>query len=88
MVLQASVSGLWTPREHSLHINLLELRAIHLGLSHFTEDFHGKAVAVFSDNATALVYLAKEGGTRSRVLNAEAQSVLQWAEDHTVQIIL
>ena len=86
-VLHASVSGLWTPQERSLHINLLELRAIRLSLSHFTEEFRGKAVAVFSDNATALSYLAKEGGTRSGILNAEAQSVLQWAEDHAVQII-
>lgn len=86
-VLHDSVSGLWSPNERSLHINLLELRAIRLGLSHFMESVRGKTVAVFSDNATALSYLAKEGGTRSRLLNAEAQEILQWAEDHTVQIL-
>ena len=93
-VLQASVSGLWTQQEQSFHINLLELRAIGLSLSHFTEDFCRKAVAVFSDNATFLAYARKrhvfwpkEGGTCSRVLNAEAQSVLQWVEDHAIQII-
>ena len=58
-VLQASVSGLWTPQERSLHINLLELRAIRLGLSHFAKDFRGKAVAVRSDNATALAGLVQ-----------------------------
>ncbi|KAK3864567.1 hypothetical protein Pcinc_029750 [Petrolisthes cinctipes] len=86
-VLHDSVSGLWTPHKRSLHINLLELRAVRLGLLHFREQVHGKTVAVFSDNTTALSYLAKEGGTRSGSLNAEAQTILQWAEDHAIQIV-
>ncbi|KAK3886178.1 hypothetical protein Pcinc_009638 [Petrolisthes cinctipes] len=77
-VLHNSVSSLWIPHKRSLHINLLELRAVRLGLLHFREQVHGKTVAVFSDNTTALSYLAKEGGTCSGPLNAE---------DHAIQII-
>ena len=86
-ILHDSVSGLWATHELSLHINLLELRAVRLGLQHFKDHVRGQTVAVFSDNATALSYLAKEGGTRSGSLNAEAQLILQWAEDHAVQIL-
>ncbi|XP_045101307.1 uncharacterized protein LOC123498206 [Portunus trituberculatus] len=86
-ILHDSVSGVWATHELSLHINLLELKAIRLGLLHFKDHVRGQTVAVFSDNATALSYLAKEGGTRSGSLNAEAQAILQWAEDHAVRIL-
>ena len=86
-LLQESISGLWSTQESSMHINVLELKAIWLGLSHFTGVLQGKTVAVFSDNATALSYLAKEGGTRSTSLNAEAQRILAWAEVHSVTIL-
>ena len=86
-LLQDSISGMWTTHERSLHINTLELRAIRLGLLHFTELLQGKTVAVFSDNATALSYLAKEGGTHSVSLNMEAQKTLEWAEEHSVKIL-
>ena len=86
-LLQDSISDIWSPLEKTLHINLLELRAIRLGLLHFTEIMRGKTVAVFSDNATALSYIAKEGGTRSASLNDEAQKILRWAEVHSVKIL-
>ena len=64
-ILHDSVNGRWTTDESFLYINFLELRAFHLGLSHFMEYTRGKTVAVFSNNATALSYLAKEGDTCS-----------------------
>lgn len=60
-ILHDSVSDLWAPHERCLHINLLELRAIRLSLLHFLEYVQGQTVAVFSNYATALTYLAKEG---------------------------
>ncbi len=78
-VLEDSVGSLWDPHECSLHINLLELKTIFLGLAHFKAYFHSKTVAMFFNNATALSYLAKEGSTHSRMLNVEAQGILQWA---------
>ena len=81
------VSGTWQLKEKSLSINLRELKAIRLGLLHFSEDLEGKAVAVFSDNATAIAYLRNQGGTLSRLLNNEAQKILRWAEEQEVSII-
>ena len=43
-------------------------------------------MAVFSDNATALAFLAKAGKPCLGVLNAVAQSVLAW-DDHAIQIV-
>ena len=86
-VLHDSTSGSWSPLEKSLHINLLELRAIRLGLQYFVELVRGKTVAIFSDNTTALSYLAKEGGTRSYLLNLEAQETLDWAERNSVNLL-
>ena len=86
-LLQDSTSGLWNDYEKLLHINVLELRAIRLGLCHFVEIVQGAVVAVFSDNTTALAYLNKEGGTRSPLLNAEARAILDWAEAHSVRLL-
>ncbi len=44
-------------------------------------------VAVFSNNTTAVLYLAKEGRNWSRMLNVEAQGILHWAADHANQIL-
>ena len=86
-LLQESVSGLWDIQERSLHINVLELRAIRLGLHHFTGVVKDSVVAVFSDNTTALAYLSREGGTHSTLLNLEARQILDWAECHSVTIL-
>ena len=81
------VSGRWSSQEVGLSINLLELRAIRLGLQEFEEDLQDRAVGILSDNRTAVSYLLKEGGTHSVSLNREAQLTLQWAEDHNVRLI-
>ena len=67
---QESVSDKGMEHERSLHVNILELRAIRLSLSRCMKNVQDKTVAVFSDNITALSYLIKEGGTRSTSLKA------------------
>lgn len=62
---------------------MLELRAVRLGLLHFTGILQGKTIVMCSDNATTLAYLTKEGGTRSTALNTEAQNTLRWGEEHS-----
>ena len=80
------VSGLWSPEERELSINLRELRAVRLGLEAFLGLVEGKTVAVFSDNTTAIAYLRKQGGTLSQSLNLEAQRILRWAESVSLTI--
>ena len=84
---ESTVSGLWSMEEKSLSINLRELRAIRLGLSHFAPQIEGQTVAVFSDNSTAVAYLRKEGGTVSPLLNQEAQLILRWTESLGISLI-
>ncbi|MEL7079455.1 MAG: reverse transcriptase domain-containing protein, partial [Cyanobacteria bacterium J06582_2] len=78
------VSGLWSPLESSLHINVLELRAVRLALLHFASLVQGRSVVVFSDNTTALAYIRKQGGTRSWSLYLEARTLLLWAFERSI----
>ena len=73
-------SGLWDLEQASMPINSRELLAIQHGLLHFQLSLCGRTVAVFCDNVTAVVYLRKEGGTRSPLLNTIAQGILRWSE--------
>ena len=85
-LLDATASGLWSLEEALLSINARELLAVEYGLRHFHLLTSNSAVAVFSDNSTALAYLRKQGGTRSPVLNSISQRILRWAE--TIDFVL
>ena len=79
-------SGLWSPAETALSINLRELRAIKLGLLSFQETLSDKAVAIYSDNTSAIAYLRNQGGTISPSLVQEAREIILWAENHNVHL--
>lgn len=64
----------------SRNTNLLELTAIHYGALVLEESLKGKLGAVLPDNATAVSFLQREGGTVSWTLNMEAPKSLQWIE--------
>eukprot|EP00079_Xenopus_tropicalis_P015415 XP_004913005.1 PREDICTED: uncharacterized protein LOC101734416 [Xenopus tropicalis] len=75
-----AAQGQWSPEEKILPINLLEIRAIRLGLLHWQHDLTGKAVKVQSDNSTAVEYINHQGGTRSRAALNEVKLIFRWAE--------
>lgn len=58
--------GEWSQEEKSLHINILELRAVRLALIHLQENFQGHHVLVQTDNTVTKAYINCQGGTRSR----------------------
>lgn len=62
---------------------ILELSDLRLGLFQFLGIIQGKAVAVFSDNTTVLLYLAKEGDTYS-TFNM-CVHIVEWAE-HSISL--
>ena len=86
-MLDAEVRGIWSIQDQQEHITLLELRGIRLGLQAFTDAFQGKSVVVLLDNTMTVSYIKKAGGTRSALLNQEAQKTLQWAEENSVTIL-
>ena len=74
-LLHHTVGDLWSKENSTLHINLLELRAVRLALLQF-QHLTGKTVVVFAD-ITALAYLLQQGGTHSSALNNEVQRMLR-----------
>ena len=62
------IRGLWSVAETRLHINLLELRAIHFGLMAFLPCVKGRLVQVLMDNTTAMWYCNKQGRVWSWVM--------------------
>ena len=58
-LLDQHVSGVWSDQEKLLHINLLEMKALFLGLQAFREDVIGHHVTAMRDNSTVVVYVNK-----------------------------
>ena len=52
----SSTGGLWSPSEKDNYINLLELKAIELGLKTYCENHDLGHVRIYSDNTTAISY--------------------------------
>lgn len=59
------VQGLWTRLDQKKHINLLELEAVLLTVTHFLPQLKNHNVLIRSDNTTVVQYINKQGGTKS-----------------------
>ena len=81
------LSGKWSQEQQSEHINLLELRAVWIALQQAIDLVKGKVVSVFSDNKTALAYIAKQGGTKSWPLFNLVKDLFVWLESHNICLI-
>ena len=84
--LDQNVSGVWSDQEKLLHINLLEMKALFLGLQAFREDVSGHHVTAMCDNFTVVVYVNKQGGTVSRALCLLTSRLLRWTESFDVHL--
>ena len=69
-------SGTWGSDESQTHINNLELKAILLALQQFAPLLQDQSIRLYCDNATAVAYLKKEGGTHSDSLSEIAEDIL------------
>ena len=74
-------SGLWTPLQQSLHINLLEMEAVRLALLAFLPSLRGSQILVRTDNTSVACYLNKQGGVRSPSLSRAAEAILLWTQE-------
>jgi hypothetical protein len=63
-----SAKGTWTEEESRLSINVLEMKAVILGVQAFQSTLRGKCITLFSDNSTVVAYIRKQGGTHSDTL--------------------
>ena len=68
-----------------MHINLLEMKALFLGLQAF-QDVSGHHVTAMCDNSTVVAYVNKQGGTVSRALCLLTSRLLRWTESFDVHL--
>jgi len=75
-----TINGRWTKEEKELHINELELNAIHIALFSFikNDDIRVKHTRIISDNATAIVYINNQGGCKSTFCNKLSSEIWQF----------
>ena len=86
LVGEHHASGLWSPLQTALSINLRELLAVQYSLLALEHLLVGLSVALFCDNTTTVAYLRRSGGTFSSTLNDTAREILLWAENHRVRL--
>ena len=79
-LLDQSVSGIWSQEEASLHINLLEMKALFLALQAFRDLVTDHQVTAMCDNSTVVAYVNKQGGTVSDSLCSLTGQLLRWSE--------
>ena len=80
------VSCVWATTEVTLHINVLELEAIHRAMVHWLRKLMGLTVLVASDNSTVVSYINKQGGTCSIQLCRRTKKLLLMCQAN--QIVL
>ena len=84
--LDQHVSGVWSDLEKLLHINLLEMKALFLGLQSFREEVIGHHVTAMCDSSTVVAYVNKQGGTVSRALCLLTGRLLRWTESFDIHL--
>ena len=87
LVDEHHASGLWSPHQKTLSINLRELLAVQYSLQALEHLLVGLSVALFCNNTTTVTYLRRSGGTFSSTLNDTAREILLWAENHRVRLL-
>ena len=78
--------GPWTKAERSLHINELELIGAFNAIKSFASSSRKIFIRIFLDNNTAVCYLNKHGGTKSRNLTAIAMKLSEWCESREIVV--
>jgi len=79
--------GPWPFDDQLRHINELELLAALYGLQSLTGSSSGISVHLFLDNTTAVSYINKCGGTRSRDLSVIADQIVHWCEERNISLL-
>lgn len=83
---QRAVRGLWTDTERRDHINVLELRAVHLALRQLLPHLRGRHVLIRTDNTTVVYHINHQGGVRSARLLQVTRRLLLWAASRLLSL--
>ena len=66
-----TAEGTWPPlwvKQRLRQINEIEMRAVLLAVQHWRKDIAGNSVQLLVDKSTIVLYIQKDGGTRSAIL--------------------
>ncbi len=80
------ISGTWNKQEKTLHINILELRAVRQAMDHFSVQLAEKQLLVATDNTTVIAYINHQGGTRLRSLMEETNQLFLLAQEMKISV--
>ena len=69
---------LWSVSESQVHINELELKAVHFAVQAFGERLQNERVKILCDNSTTVAYVNAMGGTKSLGCNQIAYGIWDW----------
>ena len=83
---EITTRGPWILADKSRHINELELLGAFYALQVFTQHSSDISVQLYLDNSTAVSYINKCGGTRSKALCDLASCVINWCEFRNIQL--
>ena len=81
-----STGGAWSQEEQKAHINILELKAVHLAILTFTKFQTVQKIHVQMDNKIALSYLVKMGGTHSKDLLGLSKQIWDYLQSKKITI--
>ena len=81
------VSGLWSPQEARLHINLLELLAVFLALQSFEDLIFEQSIMIRSDNSMVVSYINHQGGTHSPSLCNLTVVLWDWCREGGIHLL-
>ncbi len=72
--------SVWSGKYLTWHMNGLELRAVHLALTHFLLFLTHSHVIVRTDNMAVVSHINRQGSSRSRTLNRHVRQLPLWAQ--------
>jgi len=78
--------GPWTSADQDRHINELELLAAFYSLQSFAPSSTDISICLQLDNRTAVAYINKCGGTRSRNLTKVSNLICHWCEYRRISV--
>jgi ribonuclease HI len=83
-----TVSGMWSSTLQKDHINLLEIRAVLLALSHFKLCLEPLSIVLATDNTTVVAYMENQGGTHCYSLYQLAKDVLILCSQFQIHLVV
>jgi hypothetical protein len=84
----AYLEGLGSPVKQKEHINLLEMKAVHLALSHFRTTLHLKSLILATNNTTVVAFLKNQGGTHCFNLYFLCREILLLCSELQIQLVV